>query len=120
MLKKKLTKWFLPVIVLGLLGTLILIGCQTVPASRTPQMGEEAVIDLPLGDLVYLDLTDDEALKIYTACPIGYGKILKNQERWKANYDLAITVKEGYKEYLRGIFAKKEEPPSKKWWKFWE
>ena len=123
MSKKKLTKWFLPVTMLGLLGILILSGCQSLPASRTPQMGEEAVIDLPLGDPVYLDLTDNEALKIYDACPIGYGKILKFAARCKADHEIAITVKDGYKDYLRGIFAKQgekakaeSEAPKKKWW----
>lgn len=84
-------------------------------------MGEEAVIDLPLGSPVYLDLTDVEALKIYDACPIGYGKILKFAERCKADHALSITVKDGYKEYLRDIFAKQEKPPApKKWWQPWK
>ena len=82
-------------------------------------MGEEAVIDLPLGDLPYLDLTDNEALKIYDASPVGYGKILKFAARCKADHEIAVTVKDGYREYLRGIFAKREEPPAKKWWQFW-
>lgn len=68
-------------------------------------MGEEAVIDLPLGDRPYLDLTDPEALKIYDACPTGYGKILKNQARWAAYADIAEVVKQGYMDYLRGIFG---------------
>ena len=117
MLKKKSTKWCLLAIMLGLFGISSLIGCQTLPASRTPVMGEEAVIDLPLGDRPYLDLTDDEALKVYAASPVGFGKFLKNQARWKAYADLAETVKDGYMEYLRGIFSK-PAPAPKKWWQF--
>lgn len=74
-------------------------------------MGEEAVIDLPLGDRPLLDLTDAEALKIYAATPTGYGKILKNQARWAAFADIAVTVKEGYKDYLRGIFGGAKAKP---------
>jgi hypothetical protein len=118
MLTKKSTRWFPLAMLLGLLICSISIGCQTIPASRTPQMGEEAVIDLPLGDRPYLDLTDEEAIKIYKASPGGFGKLLKNQARWFAYADIAVTVKDGYKDYLRGIFAKPDPP--KKWFKFWQ
>jgi hypothetical protein len=88
-------------------------------------MGEEAVIDLPLGDRPLLDLTDDEAIKFYVASPQGYGKLLKNQARWKAFADKAETVKDGYKKYLREIFSKNKSETEiskspKKWWQIWK
>ena len=76
------------------------------------------MLDLPLEPRPLLDLTDDEALKIYKTSPSGMRKIIKNQGRWVGYAEVAEDLKAGYVNYLKDIFTVKEAPAKKRWWQF--
>ncbi len=72
---------------------------------------------MPLEPRPLLDLTDDEAIKIYKASPSGMRKIIKNQARWEVYAVIAEALKLGYVNYLKDIFKVKDPAPAKKgWW----
>ncbi len=78
------------------------------------------MLNLPLDQRPTLDLTNDEALKIYHASPSGIQKIIKNQARWAGYAEIAEALKQNYDDYIRDIFGGNKADTVKKWWQFWK
>ena len=70
-----------------------------------PQLGEEAVLKVPLYERPTLDLTDKEIRLIFKVSKSATKKILVNQIEWRAYADIADTVKEGHEDYERSLFG---------------